>query len=105
MPGRAGRAVASRDVRQAERNFPADKILTGRGNLPVRAGVGLSILVRLCLVELMPPDGQRRICWLLELCSCHALARHARHLTDHRLEVNTNPPDGGHGRPPEENKP
>jgi hypothetical protein len=38
--------------------------------------------------ELAPPDGRRRICWVLELCGCHAFARHARHLTDHRLEVN-----------------
>jgi len=24
-----------------------------------------------------PPDAQRRICWVLELCSCPACARHA----------------------------
>ena len=44
-------------------------------------------MVHLKLLELAPPDGQRRISWLLELCSCHAFAHHARHLTDHRLEV------------------
>jgi hypothetical protein len=44
-------------------------------------------LVHLSLFELAPPDGQRRICWGLELSTCHAFARHARLLTDHRLEV------------------
>jgi hypothetical protein len=38
--------------------------------------------------ERVPPDGQRRICWVLELCSCHACARHARLVTDHRRPVN-----------------
>ena len=45
------------------------------------------MLVHLSLLELAPPDGQRRICWVLELCSCHACARHARLLTDHRREA------------------
>src|ERR1700704_1716139 len=62
-------------------------------------------LVPLSLFELAPTYRQRRICWLLELCSCPAFARHARHLTDHRLEVKIAPDGNAHGEPKNKNKP
>src|SRR5260370_646550 len=87
MPGPPALDVLSREVTHACINFDFERMRLGLASVIVLPGLGSSSWVHLSLFERAPTQRHGPICRQLELRGGHAVARPARLLTDHRLEV------------------